>query len=227
MLELKAEKRSVFGKKLKIFRKNDKLPAVLYGPKEKAQSLFISLKDFKKIWQEAGESTVIQLKLTSDVKKSSTSDVVKEVLIQEVAIDPKKDEPLHVDFYAVQMDKPIQATVQLVFEGVSPAVKDLGGVLVKVMHEVEAEALPKNLPHELAVDISRLANFEDKILAKDIILPKEAELKTNPEEVIAFVEAPKEEAAPPEEKIAFEEIEVAGKKEKEKEEGEGEEKMQK
>ena len=205
MFELKAEKRGVFGKKLKILRKNDKLPAVLYGPKEKAQSLFISLKEFKKIWQEAGESTVIKLNL---------ADSQKDVLIQEVAIDPKKDEPLHVDFYAVQMDKLIQASVQLVFEGVSPAVKDLGGVLVKVMHEVEVEALPKNLPHELAIDISKLANFEDKILAKDIVLPEGAELKTNPEEVIALVEAPKEEVVPPEEKIAFEEIEVVGKKEK-------------
>ena len=118
------------------------------------------------------------------------------------------------------MDKPIEAAVQLVFEGVSPAVKNLGGILVKVMREVEIEALPKNLPHELVVDISRLVNFEDKILAKDIVLPIGIELKINPEEVIALVEIPKEEIAPSEEKIAFEEIEIAGKKEKAEEENE-------
>jgi large subunit ribosomal protein L25 len=208
MLELQTENRDVFGKKLKEFRQKGKLPAVLYGPKEKAQSLFVSLKDFKKLWKEAGESTVIQLNL----EKSK-----KEVLIQDVAVDPVKDEPIHVDFYAVQMDKPIEASVALVFEGISPAVKNLGGVLVKVAHEIEIEALPKNLPHELIVDISKLENFEDKISAKDIILPKEVKLITNPEEVIALVEEPREEevAPPAEEKIAFEEIEVAGKKEKE------------
>ena len=215
MPELKAEKRDIFGKKLKSLRQKDKLPAVLYGPKESAQSIFISLKDFKKIWADAGESTVIKINLGNSKK---------DVLIQEVAMDPKKDEPIHVDFYAVLMDKPIQAVVQLVFEGESPAVKNLGGILVKVKREVEIEALPKNLPHELAVDVSRTENLEDKILAKDIVLPKGVELKTNPEEVIAIVETPKEEeAAPAEEKIAFEEIEVAGKKGKAEEEAQEEE----
>ncbi len=207
MLQLKAENREVFGKKLKLFREKGKLPAVLYGPKEKSQSIFVSLKDFKKIWEEAGESTIIQLNLGNSKK---------EVLIQDVAMEPIKDEPNHVDFYAVQMDKPIQAFVSLVFEGVSPAVKNLGAILVKVMREIEIESLPKNLPHELIIDISSLNNLEDKILAPDIKLSNGVKLISNPEEVIALVEIPKEEeAAPPEEKIAFEQIEVAGKKEKE------------
>jgi len=210
MFEIQTENREVFGKRLEPFRKKGKLPAVLYGPKEKTQSIFISLKDFKKLWDEAGESTVIQLNL---------GDTKKEVLIQDVAMDPIKGEPVHVDFYAVLMDKPIQASVSLVFEGVSPAVKNLGGILVKVMYELEVEALPKNLPHELNVDISTLANLEDKISAQAVILPQGVELISNPDETVALIEAPREEEAPVvEEKIAFEEIEVVGKKEKEEEE---------
>ena len=210
MFEIQTENRNIFGKKLEPFRKKGKLPAVLYGPKEKARPIFISLKDFKKIWDEAGESTVIQLNL---------GDTKKEVLIQDVAMDPVKGEPVHVDFYAVLMDKPIKASISLVFEGISPAVKNLGGILIKVMHELEVEALPKNLPHELSVDISALASFENKISAKDIILSKGVKLISNPEETIALIEAPREEEAPAsEEKIAFEEIEVVGKKEKEEEE---------
>ena len=92
MLELKAEKRDIFGKKLKSLRKKDKLPAVLYGPKESSQPIFISLKDFKKIWADAGESTVIKINLDNSKK---------DVLIQEVAMDPRKGEAIHVDFYAV------------------------------------------------------------------------------------------------------------------------------
>jgi len=210
MFEIQTENRNIFGKKLEPFRKKGKLPAVLYGPKEKARPIFISLKDFKKIWDEAGESTVIQLNL---------GDTKKEELIQDVAMDPVKGEPVHVDFYAVLMDKPIKASISLVFEGISPAVKNLGGILIKVMHELEVEALPKNLPHELSVDISALASFENKISAKDIILSKGVKLISNPEETIALIEAPREEEAPAsEEKIAFEEIEVVGKKEKEEEE---------
>jgi large subunit ribosomal protein L25 len=215
VLKLKAEKRDVFGKKLERFRKAGKLPAVLYGPKEKSLALSISLIAFKKIWKEAGESAIIELEI--DNRKIPT-------LIHEVDVDPLRSEPRHVDFYAAQMDKPIQASVPLVFEGISPAVKNLGGILVKVMHEIEIEALPKNLPHELVIDISRLVNFEDKISAKDIILSPGVSLVASAEEVIALVEAPKEEEiAPAEEKIAFEEIEVVGKKEKEEE---GEDKSQ-
>lgn len=211
MLELQTENREVFGKKLESFRKKGKLPAVLYGPKEKSQPLFISSKDFKKIWADAGESTVIQLNLGKSKK---------EVLIQDVAMDPVKDEPIHVDFYAVLMDRPIQASIPLVFEGESPAIKT-GGILVKVTHEIEVEALPKNLPHELVVNISSLANFGDRILAKDIVLENGVKLVGASDEVIALMEAPKEEeVAPSEEKIAFEEIEVAGAKEKEEKEGE-------
>ncbi len=230
MLELQTENREVFGKKLESFRKQGKLPAVLYGPKEKSRPLFVSLKDFKKLWKEAGESTVIQLILDDKSKPARNDSVVaksgrKEVLIQEVAIDPVKDEPVHVDFYAVQMDKPIEAAIALEFSGISPAVKNLGGVLVKVMHNVEVEALPKNLPHELVVDISKLENFSDKISAKDIDLPEGVKLISNPEEAVVLVEEPKEEeAAPVEEKIAFEEIEVAGAKEKAEKEEETEEK---
>ncbi len=221
MLELKAENREVFGKKLQSSRQEGKLPAVLYGPKEASRPIFVSLKDFKKLWKEAGESTLVQLRLTSDVKKLSTSDVVKEVLIQDVAVDAVKDEPVHVDFYAVRMDKPIQASISLIFEGVSPAVKNLGAILVKVAREVEIEALPKNLPHELIINIFSLNNLEDKILAKDIKLPNGVKLITSPEEVIALVEIPKEEeVVPAEEKIAFEQIEVVGKKEKEEKEKE-------
>ncbi len=219
MLELKAENRTIFGKNLKVSRKEGKLPAILYGPKEKSHPIFISLKDFKKIWQEVGESTVIQLNLGNSKK---------EVLIQEVAVDPVKDEPIHVDFYAALMDKPIEAAVELVFEGIPPAVKNLGGVLVKVMREIKIEALPRDLPQELIVDISDLVNLGDKKFAKEIALPRNVRLISNPDDIVALVEAPKEEeVALAEEKIAFEEIKVAGKKEKEKEEEETQKEEQK
>lgn len=213
-MELKAEKREIFGKKLVSYRKQGNLPAVLYGPKEETIPLFVFLGDFKKIWKEAGESTVIQLDF---------GDSKKDVLIQDVSVDPKTEEPVHVDFYAALMDEPIEASVPLGFFGESAAVNDLGGILIKVLREIKVEALPKNLPHEIAVDISGLKNTGDKILAKDVVLPAGVELKENPEGAVILVEAPKEEAAA-EEKIAFEEIEVTGKKEKEEEAEEEKEK---
>jgi large subunit ribosomal protein L25 len=88
------------------------------------------------------------------------------------------------------LDEEITATVPLVFEGQALAVKDLGGTLVRNIHELEVKALPQNLPHEIKVDISKLKTFEDNILVKDLIIPKEVKILKTPDETIAFVSEP-------------------------------------
>ena len=212
-MQLNAETRNVFGKKLKKFREEGKLPVVLYGKKAENQSLFVDAKEFGKVWKEAGESSIIKL-------KTPTSEV--EVLIQDMELDPVKNEPIHIDFLAVEMNKPITAATALVFEGIPPAVKELRGVLVKVMHEVEIEALPKDLPHEIKVDISKLATFEDKIHLKDIVLPKGVKITGGGDEVVALVEPPREEeAVEAEESSSIEDVEIE-KKGKKEEAAEGE-----
>jgi len=221
MLQLNAEKRDVFGKKLKNFRKQGKLPAVLYGKGKKTFPIFIDSKEFKKILKEAGESTLVNI-------KNPETDSIENVLIQDVHFDPLKDEPIHADFYIVEMDKPITAKVNLVFEGVSPAEKDLGGILVKVRRDVDVEALPKNLPHELKVDISKLVNLGDQIVVKNIDLPAGVKILAGENEIIALIEAPKEEVVE-EKPMTIEEVEVEkkGKKPAEGETAEEEEKVKK
>lgn len=206
MLKLTAKPREVFGKKLKTFRQKGELPAVLYGPKEKSISLSLALKDFKKVWSEAGESSVIELLI--DGKK-------KNILIHEVARDPVSDEPIHADFYAVEMDKPIQATVPLVFIGESEAVKTHGGVLVKVMHELEVEALPMDLPHEINVDISKLKNINDRILIKDIDFPEKVKPVEQPDKMVVIVEELKAEEEAATGELDMSKVEVAAKKKEE------------
>jgi large subunit ribosomal protein L25 len=185
-LQLKTETRNVFGKKLADMRKIGKLPAVLYGRGIKTTPLFVSLSDFKKLWKEAGESTIIELKI--DESKNSEN-----VIINDVAFEPIKNELIHVDFYKVEMDKPITAVIPLVFEGVALAVKKLGGVLVKVRHDIEIEALPKNLPHAIKVDISKLTTFDDRISVADLDLSEGVVALTKLEEIVALVEEIKEE----------------------------------
>jgi large subunit ribosomal protein L25 len=95
----------------------------------------------------------------------------------------------------------------------------MGGVLVKVMHELEIESAPKDLPKEIFVDISPLVDFESQILAENIKLPAGVTLITLPEEVVASVYEPKEEKV--EETVApdLSAIEVEAKGKKETEEG--------
>lgn len=211
MFKLNVELREKSQKNDKL-RKMGQMPAVFYGKKEKSTPIVISKAKFKKIWKEAGESSVIGLE---------GKGIEAEALIQDVDFDPVTDEPRHADFYVFEKGKKITINAPLEFVGIAPAVKDLGGTLVKVMHEIEIEAMPKDLPHNINVDISSLVNFDSQIVAKDIKLPEGVFLKTKPDEVVASVYETKEEveeAVP----VDLANIEVQ-KKGKEAKEGAGEE----
>ncbi len=192
-------------------RRSGSLPAVFYGPKEPSQAITVNSIQFKKIWKEAGESSVIVLKNGGEEH---------EALIHDVSVHPVTDIPLHADFYVIEKGKKLQVKVPLEFVGVSPAVKDLGNILVKVLHEMEIEAMPKDLPREIQVDISSLATADSQILAKDVKLPSGVTFLGNPEEVVAAIAVPKEEVEEPTKTI--EDIEVVGAKGKEETPAEGE-----
>ncbi len=210
MFKLKVEKRDL-KESLDALRKSGQMPAVFYGPKDPSTPIKMSLVDFKKAWKTAGESTVVSLE---------GSGIDADVLIHDVDLDPVTDVAIHADFYAIEKGKKLSVDVPLEFIGVSPAVKDLGAVLVKVAHEIEIEALPKDLPHSLEVDISTLINFDSVITAGEIKLPAGVVLKVKTEEVIASVYEPKEEVvevAPVD--ISAIEVEKKGKEAKEGAEG--------
>lgn len=183
------------------------MPAVLYGPKEKTLSISISGKDFQKIWKEAGESTVIKLE-TSQGKKSA--------LIHDVQFDPVRSTPIHADFYVIEEGKEVEVDIPIEFIGVAPAVKDLGGTLVKVMHELPVKGMPDKLPHEIKVDISALVGLESRIAAGDLALPQGITLMCHAADIIASVAVAKEEVEITEPiDLSTIEVEKKGKKEEE------------
>lgn len=164
------------------------MPAVFYGRKRASTPITVSEKDFIKIWKQAGESTIVILK---DGKEEVES------LVYSTQRDPVTERPIHADFYTFDKGQKMKVGVPIEFTGESPAVKNLGGVLVKVFHEVEIEAEPKNLPPSLVLDISSLETFDSVVLAKDIKLPEGVTLVTDGEEVAASVYEPKEEEEEP------------------------------
>lgn len=184
MILLKAKKREP-KVSLANLRKNGELPAVFYGKKEKATPIAVILKDFVKVWKETGESSVVTLTMAGEENL--------EALIQDVDLDPIRSIPRHADFYVFEKGKKLKIKTPIEFVGVSPAVKDLGAILVKVLHELAIEALPKDLPKKIEVDIGVLKNFGDSIAAKDIKLPTNVGLMEKPEEVVVSVYEPKEE----------------------------------
>lgn len=165
-------------------RSEGRIPAVFYGPKDKNTSISVSTIEFIKVYKRVGESSVIIL---NDGKNEH------EVLIQDIDVHPVTGAPRHADFYVIEKGKKVKVNVPLVFEGISPAVKDKGAILVKVARDLEIEATPKDLPHELKVDISTLVDFSSTISAKDIKLPSGVSLVSGTDEIIASVAEAKEE----------------------------------
>ncbi len=210
MITLKAQSRDL-NTSPEAIRKAGQMPAVFYGKKEASTPISLDLVDFLKVWKQAGESSVVTLE---------TPDGEKESLIQDIDFDPVKGTPRHADFYVFEKGHKVQVDVPLEFDGVSLAVKDLGGTLVKVIHELKIEAMPKDLPHNLKIDISALVDFQSQILAKDITLPSGVTLLINPEEVVVLVSAPREEKEEEVAPIDLSAIEVE-KKGKDEVEGEG------
>ncbi len=182
---LEAASRDVKSKSKKSTNKERVIPAVVYGHGLKSQSITIPLFSFEKIFKKAGTNTLISLKLNSDKKQ---------VLIYDYQQDPVSDQFIHVDFYAVKMDEKIEAAIPLRFIGISGAVKDKGGVLVKNMEDVKVRCLPVDLPHEIEVDLSVLNSFEDRIRVSDLKIGAGVEiLIDDKKQIVANAILPKEE----------------------------------
>ena len=186
-MELTVEKRSQ-EVKAKALRDKGVLPAVVYGRSEESTPVSVDAKVFFKLYKQAGESSVITLKgLGAD----------KQVLIHDVAFDAVSGAPVHADFYAIQKGQKVTVAVPLEFDGVSPAVKDLGGILTKVMHELELTCEPGDLPQAIRVDISALTTLDSQIKVSDLKLPKSAEVSIGADEVVATVSVAQEETEEP------------------------------
>ncbi len=206
-MELTVQKRDIFGKAVKALKKDGLAPAELYGHNIENSHLSIAAKDFKKVFKEAGENTVINLVLENQKFPA---------LIYDVQLDSLTGELRHVDFYAVRMDEKIRTKVPLEFTGESPAVKQ-GGVLVKLKKEIEVESLPADLPGAIKVNLEKLAELHNSVYIKDLAIPKAVKIFLDPDTAVAtIIEQTKEEAAPA--AASVEDVKVEG-EEKKKEKG--------
>lgn len=210
-MELAVTKRDI-AKKPKSLREEGFLPAVVYGRSEESTPVSVNYKEFEKVYKAAGASSVVTLTGLQSAKST---------LIQQVDVHPVSGALLHADFYAIEKGQKVTVSVPLQFEGVSPAVKELGGILTKVMHEIEIECEPAELPHSIIVDVSKLVTLEDQIKVSDLAFPKSAKISVDGDEVVAMISVAKEEPveAPVMDISAIETSVERGKKEEEGAEG--------
>lgn len=176
-------------KRLKDLQGDDRVPGILYGHQVKNQPVECDNREFHKVFKKAGESTVIDLQ----VEGKSFS-----VLIHQIAYDPVTDDYIHVDFFAPNMSKEVTTNVPVRLTGESIGVKEMGGILIRNRDTITVKCLPKDLPHEIAIDISVLENFHDTVTIADLNLPQTVSLLEGEEEIIISLQPPrKEEEATP------------------------------
>ena len=183
MTIIKAKIRDESKEKNNFLRKNDFIPAVLYGEGIKNISLKINAKDFEEAYKEAGESSLITLEVNGQEFS---------VLIHQIARGPIQGEFLHIDFYHPSTKKKVETEIPLVFEGEAPGVKELGAILEKQFYELEVKGLAKDLPKEIVVNVKSLKTFEDKILIKDLKIPENIVFLKDPQEIVAHLAQPRD-----------------------------------
>ncbi len=179
-MELQAQTRTQFGRAVKQLRAKGLVPGELYGFGVKNEHVSVTMKEFIKLFKKAGESTLIDLIIEG--KKHP-------VLITDVAQNTITDEIISVDFYQVRLDQKIRLKIPVHFVGEAPAVKEKGGILVKALSEIEVEALPTDIPHQLDVELKSLVDIGKSFHVSELKVPKGVRVLVDPNFVIITVTA--------------------------------------
>ena len=189
-VKLTAQRREATGRSaIRKLKARGIVPAIVYGGKDKPQSLQVSRRDISLMLSHAsGENILVELEIAGE--KGS-----RMAMIQEIQHSPVGGDVLHVDFHAVSMDEKIEADVPLEAAGVANGVKNFGGLLEQSLRTLEVECLPRDLPDKVTVDVSAL-NIGDSIHVRDIHLPAGVAAKTQSDLTAFSVLAPVVEEEP-------------------------------
>jgi large subunit ribosomal protein L25 len=188
--------RDIIGKASRRLANENRIPAVLYGPGRESVSISVDRHDFELLMaHHSAGSTIVELAVEGEKKPVNA-------MIRELQTSPIKGHIVHVDFFEVQMNKPVHAVVALRFVN-DPAGVKAGGILTTNFHEVNVEAKPADLPEAIDVDVANL-EVGDSLHVADIVAPHGVAILDDPEEVLASVQAPRVEV---EEEVVVEEVE--------------------
>lgn len=172
--------------KASLLRRLGTIPCVLYGQNVSNTLLECSAPVLQKTFDHAGKSTLVELSIEGSTGKIP-------VLFRDIAFDPVTDHCIHADFYAVDLTKEVEVPIPLRFDGVSPAVRDLAGVLVVPLDHVTVRCLPLHLPAELSLSLDALAQFGDVLTVRDIPLPSNIQILEESSVVLATVQEQRKE----------------------------------
>jgi len=183
---LAAQSRTETGKGVaRSLRRQALIPAVFYGPEVDPVPLILQSRDLEKlITTGAGENILIDLNIEDG--KSTQS---HRAMIKEIQVDPVKQNILHVDLYAISMDKKISVEVPITLTGTALGVSEEGGILQQVSRTLEISCLPDRIPEAFELEVTALA-IGDSLHVSDLEIPEGVDVLVEDELTIASVVPP-------------------------------------
>ena len=181
---LSIQPRSELRKHSRVLRRAGSIPAVIYGHRVDPVSVSVPRREFERAFHRSGKTQLMDLQLAGEPKP-------RKVLVRIVQYNPRGGDPIHIDFYQVNLKEKINADVPIVVVGESPAVQRREGELAQNLHSLKVHCLPADIPEHIEVDVSGLENVDDSIRISELTIPDEIEVVSDPEDVVIKVAAPR------------------------------------
>ena len=178
-MQLKASPRTPLGKRSRRMLREGKLPAIVYGHNTDATPITLDRLEFQKVFIKSGRTHLVDLVLDGDR--------TEKVLIREIQVHPRRQGPIHVDFYQVNLQEKIEVEVPVHLNGESAAVKRGDADVLHAMHSIRVECLPSDIPESFEVDITPLEDIDMELRVSDLTVPKDVTILEEPEELVVKI----------------------------------------
>ena len=172
-------------------RATGRVPAVLYGKDQEPLTLSVDGHEATNLFQQISvENTIIDLKVEGDRENIRT-------LVREVQVASIRPDLVHIDFYRIREGVSVEVDIPIELAGVPGGVRNDGGILEQIVHELPVRCLPDNIPESIQVDVTPL-QVHDSLHVGDLSVPEGVEVLIDPERTLCLVSAPRVEAEPTE-----------------------------
>jgi large subunit ribosomal protein L25 len=177
---LKANKREVMGKKTRFLRREGQTPAHLFGHGVESLALQCDTDELQHTISRKGTTRLVNIKVGGEKD-------ARRVFIREIQRDPLTGMLIHVDLYQVNKSEKIKVALPIIFTGMAPALKQKNNIIEHIIQELDVESLPDDLPPQIEIDISSLAEVNQSISVRDIKLKPGVVIVAPPDQLIVKI----------------------------------------
>jgi large subunit ribosomal protein L25 len=180
-VQLKAIPRQPLGKRSRRLSREGKLPAIVYGHNIEPTAVTLDKLEFQKVFVKSGRTHLVDLVLDGDSGRT------EKVLVREIQTHPRRQGPIHVDLYQVDLEEKIEVEIPVHTAGESAPVKAGDADVLQPLHTIRVECLPTQIPEEFEVDISALDEIGAELRISDLRTGPGVTILDDPDELVVKI----------------------------------------